>query len=150
VASIEAVGHAEVGAYHVHDGLRAAVSAEDANFVARLMDHAPDGSAREMTVGYLRAGHREGHVRVVPVPPGEFLDYELVLQTIHWRVQAGHRLRLSLSSGDVPALVPDVPAGTITVALGEGLCSRSRSFPTDSRRDELTATSGPEGPERQA
>ena len=95
------------------------MSAEDANFVARLMDHASDGSAREMTVGYLRASHREGHVRVVPVLPGELLDYELVLQPIHWRVQAPSPPALPLERRR-PGARFGRPSGTVTVALGEG------------------------------
>lgn len=100
--------------------LRVAVSAADAVFVARLMDYAPDGTALEIAVGYLLASHREGHDRVVPVPAGELATYRLDLQPVHWRLRAGHRLRLSLSSGDVPALLPVAPDGTVTVACGEG------------------------------
>ncbi len=101
-------------------GLRAAVSAADAVLVARLMDHAPDGTALEMTVGYLLASHREGHDHVVPVPRDQPVTYDLALQPVHWRLLAGHRLRLSISSGDLPALQPVAPAGTVTVSCGEG------------------------------
>lgn len=100
--------------------LRAATSAAEAVFVARLMDYAPGGAAHEIAVGYLRASHRDGHDQVVPVPAGEVVAYELALQPVHWRLRAGHRLRVSLSSGDVPALLPVAPEGTITVACGEG------------------------------
>jgi predicted acyl esterase len=100
--------------------LQAATTASDAVLVARLMDYAPDGSASEITVGYLLASHREGHAKLVPVRPGELVSYEIALQPVHWRVRAGHRLRVSLSSGDMPALLPVAPEGTISVACGRG------------------------------
>ena len=100
--------------------LRASLSQPDASFVARLMDYSPDGRAQEITVGYLRASHRAGHDRVVAVPVGEPTDYSMTLQPVHWRLRAGHRLRVSLSAGDVPALMPDTPEGTVTVAVGQG------------------------------
>ncbi len=107
-----------VGTAHLF--LRAALSGIDASIVARLMDYSPDGRAQEITVGYLRASHREGHDRVVAVPKGEVGDLAVVLQPAHWRIRAGHRLRVSLSGGDAPALVPDTPESTVTVVLGEG------------------------------
>lgn len=100
--------------------LLAETSAGDAVLVARLMDYAPDGTALEVSVGYLLASHRDGHDHVVEVLPGEVAAYELTLHPVHWRLRAGHRLRLSLSSGDVPALEPVAPAGTVTVRCGEG------------------------------
>lgn len=100
--------------------LRASTSADDAVFVARLMDYAPDGTALEIAVGYLRASHREGHRHVVAITPGELATYEVALQPLHWRLAAGHRLRLSVSSGDTPALQPFAPKGTVSVACGDG------------------------------
>jgi predicted acyl esterase len=46
-------------------------------------------------------------------------SYEIPIQPVHWRFKAGHRLRLSISSGNAVALVCDAPAGTVTVATGE-------------------------------
>jgi predicted acyl esterase len=100
--------------------LRASLSQPDATFVARLMDCSPGGRAQEVTVGYLRASHREGHDHVVAVREGELADYTVSLQPVHWRLCAGHRLRVSLSGGDVPALAPDTPEGTVAVAVGKG------------------------------
>jgi uncharacterized protein len=103
-----------------HLWLRTSLDADDASFVARLMDYSPDGRAQEITVGYLRASHRDGHDRVAAVPEGEMVDYAVALQPVHWRLCAGHRLRVSLSAGDAPALVPDTPEGRVTVAVGKG------------------------------
>lgn len=100
--------------------LLAEASATEAVLVARLMDYAPDGTALELSVGYLLASHRDGHDQVVPVRPGQQVAYEVALHPVHWRLEAGHRLRLSISSGDIPALEPVAPAGTITVRCGEG------------------------------
>jgi hypothetical protein len=98
--------------------LRASTSATDANFVVKLLDVAPDGRVREAAVGYLRASHRDGHDHAVAVTAGRFADYRIACQPVHWRFCAGHRLRVSVTSGDVPAIAADAPAGTIAVRTG--------------------------------
>lgn len=99
--------------------LRAALSATEGYFVLNLMDVAPDGRVLQAASGCLRATHRLGHDRVVSVTPGEMASYEIPIQPVHWRFKAGHRVRLSISSGNAAALVRDAPAGTVTVATGE-------------------------------
>jgi hypothetical protein len=79
--------------------LRASLSAPDGNLVARLEDVAPDGASAVITTGWLRASHRLGHEHPVAV---------------------GHRLRLSLSSGDVQTIEPNAPPGTVSVSTGTG------------------------------
>ncbi|MBO0894401.1 MAG: CocE/NonD family hydrolase [Acidimicrobiales bacterium] len=100
--------------------LSAALSAPDGALIAKLMDVSPDGRVNQASVGYLRATHRLGHDRVAPLVPGEMSSFELRLEPLHWRFGAGHRLRVSLTSGDVPAIAPEAPAGTVTVGCGSG------------------------------
>jgi hypothetical protein len=100
--------------------LRAQFTASDGNIVVKLMDVAADGRVREATVGYLRASHREGHDRLVDVSPGTVADYRVTCQPVHWRFGAGHRLRISVTSGDVPAIAADAPPGVVTVRTGAG------------------------------
>jgi putative CocE/NonD family hydrolase len=100
--------------------LSASLSARDGALVAKLMDVAPDGRVNQATVGYLKATHRLGHSQVAPLSPGEVYPFVLRLEPLHWRFVAGHRLRVSLTSGDVPALAPEAPPGTVTVRCGNG------------------------------
>lgn len=98
--------------------LRAALSATDTNFVVKLMDVAPDGSVYEISQGYLKATHRRSHRYLTPVGPGTVSDYPISMSSAHWRLPEGHRLRVSVTAGDLPRVVPDAPAGTVSIATG--------------------------------
>jgi predicted acyl esterase len=106
-----------IGSVQVH--LRAALTARDGNFVVKLMDVAPDGKVHQASVGYLKASHRLSHNRPTPVTPGRMTDFPVTLWPTDWRFQAGHQLRVSLTSGDLPKIAADAPAGTVTLATGE-------------------------------
>jgi uncharacterized protein len=100
--------------------LRAAFSADDGHLVVRLSDVDPDGTATLISTGWLQASHRQGHTALIEVAPTEPASYEVEVWPAHWRIAAGHRLQLSVSSGDVPRIHPDAPDGTVAVLTGEG------------------------------
>jgi len=75
--------------------LRAALSTADGNLVVRLQDVASDGTSFVMTTGWLRASHRTGHEHPALLTPGQPYDFDVALWPTHWRVAAGHRLRVS-------------------------------------------------------
>lgn len=100
--------------------LRAALSAPDGYFVVKVEDVAPDGRVIAVTEGYLKASHREGHEHEVILTPSQFYDYEIAIRPTHWRFAEGHRMRIAITSGDLPLIYPDAPAGTVTVANGPG------------------------------
>lgn len=74
--------------------------------VARLCDLRPDGTSAFITMGVLNLTHREGHDQVVPMQPGVPLEVTLALNDIAYRLPAGHRLRLALSTSYWPMLWP--------------------------------------------
>jgi uncharacterized protein len=74
--------------------------------VARLGDVRPDGSVAFITMGALNLTHRHGHDRVDPLTPGEPVEVDLALNDIAYRLPAGHRLRLALSTAYWPMLWP--------------------------------------------
>jgi len=100
--------------------LRAALSATDGNLVVRLMDVEPSGASIIVATGYLKASHRLGHERLAEITPGKLYDFPVHVWGTHWRFAAGHQLRLSVSSGDLPRIEPDAPAGTVEIATGAG------------------------------
>lgn len=105
------------GAARVH--LRAALSAPDGRFVVKVEDVAPDGQVVAVTDGYLKASHRGGDDHEVVVVPGGFYDYTVSIRPTDWRFAKGHRLRIAVTSGDVPLLPPDASTGsTVTIANG--------------------------------
>ncbi|MGP3961884.1 CocE/NonD family hydrolase [Nonomuraea sp. 3N208] len=100
--------------------VRASFTAADGNIAIVAEDVAPDGTAARITQGWLKAGHRFGHDRAVPVRPGKTYDLELRTWPTHYRLSAGHRLRVTVSSDDHPEIDSDAPAGQVHLRVGRG------------------------------
>jgi putative CocE/NonD family hydrolase len=100
--------------------LRAALSATDGNLVVHLEDLLPNGRATLAATGWLKASHRLGDTSLAPVVPGTIYSFHVRVWATHWRFAKGDSLRLSVTSGDLPRIMPDAPPGTVTVATGRG------------------------------
>jgi putative CocE/NonD family hydrolase len=92
-----------------------ATSAEDTDWIVKVSDVAPDGTAKLISSGYVRASHRlwdEQRSRPgrpwlpntdpAVVPAGKPLEYRIDIWDIAHTVLPGHRLRISVSSSDTP------------------------------------------------
>lgn len=97
----------------------ASFDATDGNVIARLMDVAEDDTVSQVATGWMKASHYKGHDHLETITPGEFYDIPVHIWPNHWRFKAGHRVRISFSSGDVPDAAPDAPAGSVTVRFGD-------------------------------
>jgi predicted acyl esterase len=93
-------------------------------FVARLLDVAPDGSARLITQGWLRSSYRDWDPKrsrdgkpylpddhLAPVTIGEDTQYRMDIWDTAYTLAPGHRLRVWLSSSDTPNHEPLPSAG---------------------------------------
>ncbi|HEY7175874.1 MAG TPA: CocE/NonD family hydrolase, partial [Micromonosporaceae bacterium] len=93
--------------------LEATITALDTAWIAVLYDIGPDGRATVVSAGWLRAMLRDVDERnstqgapVVPchrpsaVPVGEPVTYRIPLVPTARRIETGHQLRLTLTSGD--------------------------------------------------
>ncbi len=100
--------------------LTASATATDTAWLVTLQDIAPDGTAADVTAGYLRAGLRTVDdaasapgAPVLPcrtavaVPVGQPVDYRIPLVPNARRFAAGHRIRIALTSDDQN---PETPA----------------------------------------
>ncbi|PJG46460.1 hypothetical protein CAF53_20020 [Sphingobium sp. LB126] len=77
----------------------------DTDFVARLIDVHPDGTARLITDGILRARYRddpEGLASAAPLEPGRPYLLRIELLPTSNLFKAGHRLRLDVTSSCFP------------------------------------------------
>ncbi|MEZ4622870.1 MAG: CocE/NonD family hydrolase [Caldilineaceae bacterium] len=83
--------------------LYAASSAIDTDFTAKLMDVAPDGNARLLADGVVRARFRNGMAQPEFLTPGEPVRYEIDLWHTSNEFQPGHRIALAISSSNFPA-----------------------------------------------
>lgn len=81
--------------------LHAASSVEDTDFVAKLIDIAPDGYQLIVEDGIVRARFRNGSV-AEPIEPGEVYEYAIDLGSTGLRVPKGHRISLHISSSNFP------------------------------------------------
>ena len=119
-------------------------------WVAHLDDVAPDGASRPLTQGALQGSHRaldpertwylsDGTVlkphhlstraAVKPVVPGQLTRYDVEIFPTAALLEAGHRLRLTVTTFDFPHLVPTVPARR---ALAGGSYQLHQGGPTPS------------------
>ena len=82
--------------------LYAASSAPDTDFFARLIDVAPDGMARDVSLGMVRARFRDGLDRPALIKPGEVVKYTIHMDSTSNAFLPGHRIRLDITSSDFP------------------------------------------------
>lgn len=80
--------------------LYASTSASDTDFTAMLVDVAPDGYARFLTDGVVRARYR--YASAEAVLPGKVYKYTIDLWATSNLFRAGHRIRLYVSSSNFP------------------------------------------------
>jgi putative CocE/NonD family hydrolase len=93
--AVEATGFVSVELY-------ASTTAADTDFTALLVDVDPSGYARFLTDGIVRARYRASTTAPEPIVPGEVYKYRIDLWATGNLFQAGHRIRLYLSSSNFP------------------------------------------------
>jgi len=82
--------------------LYAASSAPDTDWFVRLIDVAPDGLARDVSSGIVRARYRDGLDRPKLIEPGEVTEYTIRMSPTSNAFWPGHRIRLDITSSDFP------------------------------------------------
>ncbi|WP_084655478.1 CocE/NonD family hydrolase [Nocardia altamirensis] len=92
--------------------LYAASSAVDTDWTAKLVDVHPDGTARNLNNGILRASFRESSSQPTPIVPGEIYKYTIKIWPTSNMFRAGHKIRLEISSSDYPQYAPNPNTGT--------------------------------------
>jgi putative CocE/NonD family hydrolase len=82
--------------------LYAASSAPDTDWVVRLIDVSPDGLARDVCMGVVRARYRNGVAKPSLIKPGAVVKYTIRLSPTSNAFLPGHRIRLDVTSSDFP------------------------------------------------
>jgi putative CocE/NonD family hydrolase len=85
----------------------------------RLIDLAPDGAALRVSYQVLNLTHRDSHAAPTPLEPGQRYRVKVKLNDCGHRFAAGHRIRLSISSGYWPLIWPAPEWATLTIGGGE-------------------------------
>ena len=82
--------------------LWAASTAPDTDFTAKLVDVQPDGYARNLQDGIIRARYRESREHPTLIEPGRVYEYQIDLWATSNVFLPGHRLRVEISSSNFP------------------------------------------------
>lgn len=101
---LEITGPVELAIY-------AASDAVDTDFTATLTDLAPDGHAIHVCEGIQRASFRESLEHPQPIEPGRVYLYSISLWETSRVFQAGHRIRLEVSSSNFPRYARNLNTG---------------------------------------
>jgi putative CocE/NonD family hydrolase len=86
----------------IHAKIYAASSAVDTDFTVMLTDVDPSGYSRFLTDGIVRARYRNSTTKAEPLEPGKIYEYDIDLWATSNVFQAGHRIRLAVSSSNFP------------------------------------------------
>jgi uncharacterized protein len=83
--------------------LYASTSAADTDFTAKLVDVGPDGFAKNLTEGILRARYRQSTTAAaVAITPGQVYEYKIDLWSTSNVFLKGHKIRVEVSSSNFP------------------------------------------------
>jgi uncharacterized protein len=82
--------------------LYASSSAVDTDFTAKLVDVCPCGCVQNLTDGIIRARYRNGTRKQELMTPGEVYRFEIDLWATSIVFQAGHQIRVEISSSNFP------------------------------------------------
>ncbi len=82
--------------------LYAASSAPDTDWFVRLIDVAPDGLARDVSQGQIRARYRHGLDKPALLDPGKVVKYTISMNATSNAFLPGHRIRVDITSSDFP------------------------------------------------
>jgi putative CocE/NonD family hydrolase len=94
--------------------LYASSSAPDTDFTAKLVDVFPDGMARNLTDGILRARYRESLENPRLLTSGEVYRMTIDVGVTSNVFRAGHRIRLEISSSNFPRFDRNPNTGAIS------------------------------------
>ena len=111
--------------------------ARDTDFTGTLVDVFPDGTARALGDGILRARYRDGKTSAKLLTPGEPTEITIDLGATSNLFRAGHRIRLEVSSSNFPRFDRNPNTGGV---FGEDGARASRRAGDPARRAASVAT----------
>jgi putative CocE/NonD family hydrolase len=103
-------------------------SAADTDFIAKLIDVDPLGTALSVCEGIVRMRWRKGFDSPRSLAPNTRERIAVHLGEVAWRVLAGHRLRLQVQSANYPHLDANTNTGNLLGADSTGVKAINRVF----------------------
>ena len=120
---------------YIEIGLTVSSDAPDTDFTVKIIDVFPDGRAMNIGDSILRMRYRDGMEREVFMEAGETYDITLPPILMSRRIEAGHALRVEVSSSNFPSYArnlntaadpytsTDFQVAVNTIHVGEGTAS---------------------------
>ena len=93
-------------------------SARVAYLRVKLIDVAPDGTAKLVRYGGLNASHRQSHADPQPLIPGDVHEIHIPLKAMSYVFERAHRLRVSIAGADFQNAWPVGEAGVHAIHRG--------------------------------
>lgn len=117
--------------------LVAASSARDTDWTAKILDVHPDGTALRLNDGVVRARFRNSDTGADFLTPGKAETYEINAWATCIQMQAGHRLRLEISSSAFPKYAPNLNTGGVAAEETKGIPANQTVFHDKTRLSYL-------------
>lgn len=108
--------------------LFAASSAVDTDFTAMLVDVDPNGYARLLTDGIVRARYRSSTERAEPIVPGKVYEYSIDLWATSNLFKAGHQIRVYVSSSNFPRFDRNLNTGEPILGATRSVTARQTIY----------------------
>jgi putative CocE/NonD family hydrolase len=89
-----------------------------AQLAVRLCDLRPDGTSALITMGVLNFTHRNSSEAPELLTPGESFETAVTLDQIAYRIPAGHRMRVAISTSYWPFIWPSPERATVSLQAG--------------------------------
>ncbi len=114
----------------------------NALIAVRLLDIRPDGQSALITYGVLNLTHADSHEHPSALVAGQQFNCSFALDHIAYRIPAGHKLRVALSTAYWPTVWPS--PSPVTLQLNHGEFSLPVRSTNDTSKNEVNFQ-GPEG-----
>ena len=108
--------------------LYAMSSAPDTDWVVRLCDVWPDGRSLSVCDGILRARYRDSLAQPTLMHPGQVYRFEVDLRATAQVFQAGHQLRVEVTSSDFPRYDRNLNTGGVFGVETQGQIANNTLF----------------------
>ena len=118
--------------------------ARDTDFVVKLVDVRPDGTALNIQEGALRMRYRDSFTAPSLMQPGNVYRARIDVRAIAYYLPPGHRLRLQVTSSNFPRLERNLNTGGNNFDESVGVVALNRVY---MGRDRPSAVLIPEWPE---
>lgn len=135
--------------------VKVAANRPQANLAVRLCDVHPDGASELISYGVLNLTHRNSHEFPEWLVAGEIVTARVVLDQCAYRVPAGHRLRVAVSSAYWPMIWPspepvqlELAAATLKLPVRPLAEGDEVSFPPSEAAPSRTESLRPASTER--